>query len=293
MNRRVALCLVSAALNLCSCAGAPEHGDDLRVVGQAVVNGAADLEHPAAVAIVNRLPPSHAPPTMAFCSGVLLAPNVVLTAAHCVAEEHDGPYDVFFGTRVGAEGTTIPVAAVLVHSAYEPTSHAFDAALLRLAFDSTEAPYRIASDDAAPLEVGDSVRAVGFGVADSLSGFPDSKRSGLMTVAELGDDTFNTLPAPAMTCTGDSGGPVLVAQRDGEEQLIGLTVFGDPGCKKVATNQRVARLRDFIAPFIEQARAPSAGCSFDRQPTSSTTGLAPALALLLVMCIRRGQRRHS
>jgi secreted trypsin-like serine protease len=285
MIRRASACLLFAALSLCSCAGTHAE-DDVGGLGQAVVNGALDLDDPAAVAILHRLPKAHAPPRLAFCSGALVAPNVVLTAAHCIAEEHDGSYDVFFGAQVAAGGTVIPVEAVLVHSAYDAATHRFDVALLRLAFDSTNAPYRIASDVAALLEVGDSVRAVGFGVDDAQDGFPERKRSGVMAIAEAEDDSFSTSPAPAMTCTGDSGGPVLATEHDGQERLVGLTVFGDPGCKERAINQRVDRLNEFIAPFIEQTRAPSAGCSFYRQPTPSTGLLIPALAVV-VSCIRR------
>ncbi len=289
MIRRASLSLVLAALSLCCCAGTRAE-DDFVGAGQAVVNGTADPDDPAAVALLHRLPKAHAPPRMAFCSGALIAPNVVLTAAHCIADEHDGPYDVFFGAQVAGEGSVIPVEAVLVHPAYEATTHRFDAALLRLAFDSTNAPYRIVSDVSALLEVGASVRAVGFGAEDALEGFPEQKRSGVMAIAEADDDRFSTLPAPAMTCTGDSGGPVLASEYRGEERLVGLTVSGDPGCKKEAINQRIDRLNDFIAPFIQQARAPSPGCRFYRYPTKSSGPFSAALAIM-VLCIRRRRMR--
>ena len=290
MIARASLGLTIAALTLCACAGT--QGEDLASLGQAVVNGAPDLDDPAVVALLHRLPKDHAPPRMAFCSGVLLAPNVALTAAHCVAEEHDGPFDVFFGSQVAAGGTVIPVEAVLVHPAYDAATHGFDVALLRLAFDSTNAPYRLPSNVAALLAAGASVRAIGFGVDDAQDGFPDSKRSGIMAIAEVDDDTFDTSPGPAMTCTGDSGGPVLATDPGGEERLLGMTVFGDPGCNAHAINQRIDRLGDFIAPFIEPAGAPNAGCSFDRHPPRPTAALVSALAVV-VFGVRRHRRMRA
>jgi secreted trypsin-like serine protease len=279
------LCLVLAALSLCSCAA---HGeDDLGRVERAVVNGTADQDDPAALAILHRLPKDHAPPRLAFCSGALLAPNVVLTAAHCVADEHDGPYDVFFGAQVAAGGVVIPVEAVLVHSAYDAATHRFDAALLRLASDSTSSPYRLEPNVAGLLEIGDYVRAVGFGVDDALDGFPETKRSGAMAIAEVEEDIFSSSPAPAMTCTGDSGGPVLATDRGGEERLVGLTVFGDAGCKEQAINQRIDALNEFIVPFIERARAPRAGCSFDHQSMPSNGPLIAAFAVAVLYMRRR------
>jgi hypothetical protein len=138
-----------------------------------------------------------------------------------------------------------------------------------------------------------SVRAVGFGVDGSEGDFPDLKRSGTMQVAHVTPDGFDTTPAPAMTCTGDSGGPLLVTDAQGLEQLVGITVAGDPGCQSVAHNQRLDALQsDFVAPFMLQARPHDAlgGCGF--APIRSPP---PWLALAVLLCacwLRRVQSRR-
>jgi secreted trypsin-like serine protease len=139
------LLLLIALFSLCSCGGEPQ---EARAGRAALVNGALDAGDPAVVAIVYRLPASHAPGSMALCTGVLLANRVVVTAAHCVAEAHHGPFDVFFGSELAHGGEVIPIETISVHPGYDADTHAFDVALVRIAWDARVAPLEIASDAA-------------------------------------------------------------------------------------------------------------------------------------------------
>ena len=70
------------------------------------------------------------------------------------------------------------------------------------------------------------------------------------------DQSFRIVKAPALTCHGDSGGPVLMAA-EGQEFVVGIATAGDPGCLDYGDNLRVeASLETFLAPFL----APGAHC---------------------------------
>lgn len=100
-----------------------------------------------------------------FCSAVLIAPDLVLTAAHCLHRRAGGPVvpaDLTF--RAGGEG--LPAAghgrAMMVHPAYavQPPGlarYAVDLALVRL-----EAPLEIAPLPLGRAEVGDRAALVSY-----------------------------------------------------------------------------------------------------------------------------------
>lgn len=255
-----------------------------------MLDALSDAADPAAVALVHRLPAWHAPAATAACSGALLASNVVVTAAHCVADAHGSSFDVVVGSEPGAPGLErAAVAEILVHPSYLSRTQGYDIALLRLASDLSVTPLSAPLDSSALLLAGAPVRAVGFGIDAAEGALPSTKRSGTMRVSRVDTESFESLPDPSMTCTGDSGGPVLAVDERGNEQLVAITISGDPGCRSVAHNQRLDHLQaDFVTPFMEQAQAQdrAAGCHF-----ASVGPVAPALPLLwlVLLAARRGR----
>jgi hypothetical protein len=74
-----------------------------------------------------------------------------------------------------------------------------------------------------------------------------------MTISTVGTATFQTTVAPSNSCKGDSGGPLLLSDGTGGEQLIGLTTSGDIDCASFALNVRVDTLAAEIQTFIDHA----------------------------------------
>lgn len=196
--------------------------------------------------------------TLYSCTATVIAPDVLLTAAHCVdAPNHPG---FLFGAYLGADASAyptlallephlVPVSAVFAHPDYVTTApfHA-DLGVAILADDLTIAPLPLRRDPIDVGMVGDEARIVGYGQA--TVGVASSTRR--QAVTELaGIDTGDTIKvgdATRHTCLGDSGGPALLDDGDGEE-VIGVDSYADNGnCDMPAHFRRV----DQYLPFLDE-----------------------------------------
>jgi secreted trypsin-like serine protease len=173
-----------------------------------------------------------------LCSGVAIASDLVLTAAHCVLE--NGKYRLlkFEGRRAVSKEVT----AVTPHPQFSPRSDAPDLALVKLA---ARPPANLApvvfSERRAPPMVGDRFLVAGFGVAVQgdrrsagrlrvatlvATARPSSQQLSLVDPQKLGES------AGLGVCNGDSGGPVL---DENDHSLVGIVSWssrndGEPMC---------------------------------------------------------------
>ena len=123
--RTVLLMLVAFALlaGVAGCIGGDASTDDAAdgdaPIGQAVqaiTNGAADDDDPAVVALLLE--------GDVFCTGVLVTPYVVVTAAHCLAASP--PDQVFFGGDPNDDGKYIAVTEARLHPDFDEDTLAND-----------------------------------------------------------------------------------------------------------------------------------------------------------------------
>lgn len=253
-------------------------------------------------------------PAAPHCSGVAVAPNWVLTAAHCV-DRYNWSHDLMvLADTVRAGVVAIPVVAVHRHPRYD-RSRDWDVALLRLAGPVPSPPLPL--DSAAPSElVGTDVLAIGYGDTRSASERGWRKRLGRLHVEAADEQLLTMLPAPSMTCQGDSGGPILRevdADDGGDAQgppvvIVGITVEGDPGCYEEGIAVTSAALTAWVdevrlqnapgvalssvCPIPSSAEPRWGGCQLSRpDPHGGGTPLHGLCSFAVLVSLRARRRR--
>jgi trypsin len=205
-----------------------------------------------------------------FCGGSVVAPNAVISAAHCAFDvvDADNQFDpVFFDVVTGrtklssSQGQELGVSAYYAFADAQgnllfdgDTSHGWDAILIELSSNSTAQRIRLAGpNERAAWAPGQPAFTTGWGALNegdlvTPQVFPDDLREVQLSMtadgtcgATYGGSFIQALmvcagvPAGGKdTCQGDSGGPLVVRIPSGEFRLVGDTSFGD-GCGRPNT----------------------------------------------------------
>jgi len=217
----------------------------------AIVGGAPDATHVAVVALQPVPPTCGQQPTDIQCTGTLVAPRIVVTAAHCLNTVDAAQImAVTFAADVATASDADRVRAIDARIDPAWTSGNDDVAVLRLEQDAPVAPATL--DLANPAKTSASVTVVGFGADDT--GNTGRRLSGSALVGTVRAGDFDITAAPAMTCGGDSGGPAF--ENDGAgERFVGIASYGDQACT-TGTEMRVDALSSFLTSAMANLAAP-------------------------------------
>jgi hypothetical protein len=169
------------------------------------------------------------------CSGVLIAPGLALTAAHCTRGEPMFSAELRFGPDASAASALVVTEDREVHPELDLMLLRFDANELdSFAVEPLQPP-----SGPLPRSVIDTVVALGgYGIDDA---FLEGRRSFAMErVVALDDDALIVDGAGLSgACSGDSGGPLLGRGLDGTVRVYGVLNSGSADCRG---QDRYARL---------------------------------------------------
>jgi hypothetical protein len=261
----LALALASA----CGPIGEGEHS----LNGFPILNGQPDTSpaHMAVVAVGDEY---------GWCTGTLISPRAVLTAAHCITSATPDRYVVVFGDAISSPARIDRYASeIWVHPGYHQPTHTNDIALLRLSDDPpdgvTPIPNLPSGLGITLADLGVMLEFVGFGRTETgQEGVKMTMNNELTWLCtqpggcvvdgyDVAQNTFCEDQDPGGLCIGDSGGPALI-NRAGTEYVAGVTSIVGHNCLDVGCCIKVdefeSELRDFIAGEIGDPCGSGAEC---------------------------------
>lgn len=236
-----------------------------------VIFGGSEPDRPEHAAVVALHDPGWDSP---FCTGTLIAPDVVLTAAHCLDVSGWGDFEtlppedlvIYVGDDPSRDfdAHAWEVVETLIHPDYDNQALFNDIALIRLAEAPTETDLRIA-----PLPEALALTEDDIGILMNFAGFGRTETGGAgvklhvdVPLGGLGCSvdgcSWEDDPATQISynqpdggpCNGDSGGPMFV-YRDGVPYVGGLTSYGDAACTSYGVSTKVDAFAGFIADFLD------------------------------------------
>lgn len=177
---------------------------------------------------------------LSYCTGVVVRPNVVLTAGHCVVDddmkEHEDTTEVVFDRAVKGTSRHVRVAHKLLHPDFTPgyitdfsdKKPANDLALLFLEANVPVAPVELANSLQVSLTDGDRLTLAGFGVKGPYRVEDTGTLRYTEAVIENFDFDKRRIFIGGLTgaCKGDSGGPAFVRDAAGTWVLVGILSTG-------------------------------------------------------------------
>lgn len=185
-----------------------------------------------------------------FCGGSLIAPDTVITAAHCVIEVLQKPYEIVVTAdraRLSSpEGLTVPVKGIVLHPQFNIFTNANDVAIIKLERAILISSYAALPSSSFTYDSGKRLSLYGWGYTTQNY----RTQADMLQEAEIpiipDDQCFNafgesfflnamfcagkrssssTAGDGVDSCNGDSGGPIGYWEGD-SFVLTGLTSWG-------------------------------------------------------------------
>jgi secreted trypsin-like serine protease len=233
------------------------------------------------------------------CTGSVVAPQWIVTAAHCAIGNPGQPPEEMTAT-LGVTDYTDParqdiaIDRFVPDPSYDPASETNDIALVHLSQPTSAPAMALATTAQAYSSPASVVNAAGWGAVDEngtqltstlqqayLQIRAPSECSSLVSGFDPSTQTCAGTPGAAGACFGDSGGPLVEFDANGQPALWGVTSYGPAVSTRPAPCSLdlpavytwVPAFSSFIQTTIASAPAAAAPAA---QPVASTPAVSAA-----------------
>ena len=227
---------------------------------RAVLGGSPDTAHAGVVAVLLMRGPIVAD----VCTGLLISPRIVATAAHCAFGKAPTSISVRIGASITSADQTLTPTSVTIYPRFAGLAadarEANDLAILLLPQDANATPLAYDHDGATVS----TARLVGFGVADPDAATSSGTRRFADVSPSIACDRLLSI-ATSTACSGDSGAPLL----DASDKAIAIISFGSSEpCGAPAYALRLAPFAAWLDTIV--AGNPDSQCASTCPPAQTS-----------------------
>jgi V8-like Glu-specific endopeptidase len=231
------------AVNACDAVGALGQATGSRI---SILNGAKCNPGNAPVVKLNLRSPAGDP--MGSCTGTIVAPRAVLTAAHCVDNDNNGQPVGTVRVWLGS-GPEIVADSFTFYPGFVFNQSGFDVGVVLMAQDLPRTPVPLLTSRQAAI--GETAIIAGYGRDNDQS--TTTLNAGSTTISNVTASQLQTLYAPpaSSVCSGDSGGPIFLAQ-GGRWTIAGITSATTQAACNDGINYYQSVRQSNVLAFIKQ-----------------------------------------